>query len=155
MGSPVPSHFGHLPPEKFCEAILTFLCMEEMGLCQKLQIPAPPSPRTSSSSSQERGLYLEALWQLQSLNVITKPDCYPLPNMTDVTSNFQQTGSPERILSSSCLPRRHSKDSNYHTFWYLHLQLLLLRPEISLCHLSNHDGRHPRGSWLLCLLHRW
>ena len=81
-GPPVFSMFRCLPPDKLQAAKKIFHDMETVGICQKASSPwaSPLHIVTKKDGS------LRPCSDYQHLNMVTEPDHYPLPNITDVTT---------------------------------------------------------------------
>ena len=83
-GPPVYSKFRRLSPDKLRAAKQAFAEMERMGVCTKASSPwASPLHMTKKSDGTWR-----PCGDYRRLNLVTEPDHYPMPNITDLTSNI-------------------------------------------------------------------
>ena len=83
-GPPVHSRFRRLPPDKLRIAKEYFAEMERMGLCSKAASPwASPLHMVPKPDGTYR-----PCGDYRRLNLLTEPDHYPTPNITDITGNL-------------------------------------------------------------------
>ena len=83
-GPPVHSRFRRLCPEKLKIAKQYFADMERMGICAKSASPwASPLHMVPKSDGSFR-----PCGDYRRLNLLTEPDHYPTPNISDITSNL-------------------------------------------------------------------
>ena len=81
-GPPVFAKFRRLAPAKLTAAKKIFQEMESMGICQKASSPwSSPLHIVSKKDGT-----LRPCGDYRRLNMITEPDHYPLPNISDVTT---------------------------------------------------------------------
>ena len=81
-GPPVFARFRRLAPAKLAAAKQVFAEMEALGICQKASSPwsSPLHMVTKKDGS------LRPCGDYRRLNMMTEPDHYPTPNISDVTS---------------------------------------------------------------------
>lgn len=83
-GPPVFSRYRRLHPSKFKAARDAFNEMEDLGICQKAASPwASPLHLVTKADGTWR-----PCGDYRRLNMLTEPDHYPLPNISDVTSSL-------------------------------------------------------------------
>lgn len=83
-GPPVHSRFRRLSPDKLTAAKYSFAEMERMGICSKSASPwASPLHMVPKSDGSWR-----PCGDYRRLNLITEPDHYPMPNISDLTNGI-------------------------------------------------------------------
>ena len=83
-GPPVHSRFRRLNPQKLAAAKSAFNEMESMGICAKASSPwASPLHMVTKQDGSWR-----PCGDYRRLNLISVPDQYPMPNITDLTNNI-------------------------------------------------------------------
>ena len=81
-GPPIFSRFRRLPPDRLATTKQVFQDMEALGICQKASSPwASPLHIVVKKDGSFR-----PCGDYRRLNMITEPDHYPLPNISDITS---------------------------------------------------------------------
>ena len=151
-GLPVYSKYRRLRPELLQVAKDAFMEMEKMGVCSKAASPwASPLHMTPKKDSTRR-----SCGDYRRLNLITEPDHYAMPNISDLTSSigtsrvfskldllkgyFQVPVNPEDAPKTAITTPFGTYMFHYSTF--------------GLRNLSENDGPDIRPASLLQSLHR-
>ena len=155
-GPPVFSKYRRLRPELLQVAKDAFMEMEKMGVCSKAASPwASPLHMTPKKDGTWR-----PCGDYRRLNLITEPDHYAMPNISDLTSSI----GTSRVFSKLDLlkgyfqvpvnPEDEPKTAITTPFWNICVPLLYIRATQQWSNLSENDGPDFRPSSLLQSLHR-